>query len=114
MMIFMVLVGGLGTFEGPIVGALILFLLQDQFGNGGVWYLVGLGMTAILFALFLPRGIWGTISDRFHIPIAPTGYSVRGLTASLGVTARLPAADLDADIPPDPPPSTRSEDEDPP
>ena len=71
MMIFMVLVGGLGTFEGPIVGALILFLLQDQFGNGGVWYLVGLGTTAILFALFLPRGIWGTISDRFHIPICP-------------------------------------------
>ena len=71
MMIFMVLVGGLGTFEGPIVGAVILFVLQDQFGNGGVWYLVGLGTTAILFALFLPRGIWGTITDRFRDPARP-------------------------------------------
>lgn len=81
MMIFMVLVGGLGTFEGPIIGAIILFVLQDQFGNGGVWYLVGLGATAILFALFVPRGIWGTITDRFDIPLAPIGYWVRGQPA---------------------------------
>lgn len=78
MMIFMVLVGGLGTFEGPIVGAVILFVLQDQFGDAGVWYFVGLGSAAILFALFLPRGIWGTITDRVHIPLAPIGYWVRG------------------------------------
>jgi branched-chain amino acid transport system permease protein len=77
-MIFMTLVGGLGTFEGPIVGAMILFLVQDQFGNGGVWYLVALGLSAILFALFLPRGVWGTIVDRFHVPLAPIGYWVRG------------------------------------
>lgn len=83
MMIFMVLVGGLGTFEGPILGALILFILQDQFGDAGVWYFVGLGAAAILFALFLPRGIWGTLTDRFHIPLAPIGYWVRGnLTAA--------------------------------
>ncbi len=82
MMIFMVLVGGLGTFEGPVLGAVILFVLQDQFGNGGVWYFVGLGAAAVLFALFLPRGIWGTITDRLHIPLAPIGYWVRGTPAS--------------------------------
>ncbi|HEY6013612.1 MAG TPA: branched-chain amino acid ABC transporter permease [Candidatus Limnocylindrales bacterium] len=92
MMIFMVLVGGLGTFEGPIIGAVILFLLQDQFGNGGVWYLVGLGTTAILFALFLPRGIWGTITDRFEIPLAPIGYWVRG-QPSLQAAATADASD---------------------
>lgn len=78
MMIFMVLVGGLGTFEGPILGAVILFVLQDVFGNAGVWYFVGLGAAAIGFALFLPRGIWGTIIDHVHIPLAPIGYWVRG------------------------------------
>src|SRR5581483_7495282 len=41
-MIFMVLVGGLGTFEGPIVGAIVLFVIQNEFGNNGVWYLDGL------------------------------------------------------------------------
>ena len=58
-MIFMVLVGGLGTFEGPIIGAIILYFIQNQFGNDGVWYFVGLGGAAILFAVFLPRGLWG-------------------------------------------------------
>jgi branched-chain amino acid transport system permease protein len=81
-MIFMALVGGLGTFEGPIIGAIIFFVVDDQFGTGnyGVWYLVGLGATAILFALFLPRGIWGTIEDRFGLRLLPVGYRLRGLT----------------------------------
>jgi branched-chain amino acid transport system permease protein len=82
-MIFMALVGGLGTFEGPIIGAVIFFFVDDRFGNGnyGVWYLVGLGAAAILFALFLPRGIWGTIEDRFGIRLLPVGYQLRGVKA---------------------------------
>lgn len=34
-MIFMVLIGGLGTFEGPILGALIFFGIQEQFADQG-------------------------------------------------------------------------------
>ncbi len=76
-MIFMVLVGGLGTFEGPILGGVIFFLIEYLFGETGVWYLVGLGAAAIVFALFLPRGLWGTIEERFGIRILPVGYSLR-------------------------------------
>jgi branched-chain amino acid transport system permease protein len=76
-MIFMVLVGGLGTFEGPIIGAILLFLIQNEFSNSGVWYLVGLGATAMAFALFLPRGIWGTVEERFGIRLMPVGYRLR-------------------------------------
>ncbi len=76
-MIFMVLVGGLGTFEGPIIGAVVFFLIQDNFGDQGVWYLVGLGGAAIFFALFMPRGIWGTIADRNEIRLLPVGYRLR-------------------------------------
>ncbi|HVZ15324.1 MAG TPA: branched-chain amino acid ABC transporter permease, partial [Bauldia sp.] len=57
-MIFMVLVGGIGTFEGAILGAVIFFLIETWFGAAGVWYLVGLGAIAVLFALLLPRGLW--------------------------------------------------------
>ena len=63
-MIFMVLVGGLGTFEGAILGAVVFFAIEAWFGGAGVWYLVGLGATALVFALFLPRGIWGWVEDR--------------------------------------------------
>ncbi len=72
-MIFMVLVGGLGTFEGPIIGAIVLFVIQTEFAPTAPWYLVGLGATAILFALFLPRGLWGTVTDRFGIQLLPVG-----------------------------------------
>ncbi len=78
-MIFMVLVGGLGTFEGPIIGAIVLFLIQNHYGNNGVWYLVGLGATAILFALLLPRGLWGTVRDRYGIRLLPVGYRLHRL-----------------------------------
>ena len=75
-MIFMVLVGGLGTFEGPILGAILLFAIQTTFTQGGPWYLVGLGATAALFALFLPRGLWGTIEGRLGLRLLPVGYRV--------------------------------------
>jgi branched-chain amino acid transport system permease protein len=75
-MIFMVLVGGLGTFEGPIIGALLLFAIQTTFTQGGPWYLVGLGATATLFALALPRGLWGTVEQRLGLRLLPVGYRV--------------------------------------
>jgi branched-chain amino acid transport system permease protein len=73
-MIFMVLVGGLGRFEGPILGAIIFFLFEAWFGATGVWYLIGLGLIAMAFALFLPRGIWGAIEDKFGLQLLPVGY----------------------------------------
>ncbi|CAO5179010.1 ABC transporter permease [Frankia sp. AiPs1] len=72
-MIFMVLVGGLGTFEGPILGAIIFFVAQQQFADQGAWYLIGLGAVAVLFALFLPRGLWTVVSDRLPVQL-PLGY----------------------------------------
>lgn len=78
-MIFMVLVGGLGTFEGPIIGAVVFFLIQNQFADSGAWYLVGLGAVAIIFALFVPRGIWGTVEQRFHLRLLPLGYRLRAI-----------------------------------
>jgi branched-chain amino acid transport system permease protein len=76
-MIFMVLVGGIGTFEGAILGALIFFLIETWFGNWGVWYLIGLGLVALIFSLFFPRGLWGAIESRFGISLMPVGYRLR-------------------------------------
>lgn len=81
-MIFIVLVGGLGTFEGPIIGAVAFYLIQNRFADAGAWYLVGLGATAIAFALFLPRGLWGTVESRFHLRLLPLGYVLRALGSS--------------------------------
>ena len=76
-MLFMVLVGGIGTYEGPIIGAVVFFVIETFFGETGVAYLIGLGIVAVLFALLLPKGIWGAVESRFGIQLLPVGYRVR-------------------------------------
>lgn len=73
-MLFMVLVGGIGTYEGPILGAVLFFSIETLFGAAGVTYLIGLGGVAVLFALFLPKGIWGAIQQRIGLELLPVGY----------------------------------------
>lgn len=83
-MIFMVLVGGIGKFEGAILGAVLFFFIETQFGNTGVWYLIGLGATAVVFSLYLPKGIWGEVERRFNLQLLPVGYRVvEGRNASI-------------------------------
>jgi len=76
-MIFMVLVGGIGTFEGAIIGAVIFFLVETWFGSAGVWYLVGLGAAAVLFSLLLPKGLWGAVESRWSLRLLPVGYRLK-------------------------------------
>lgn len=73
-MIFIVVIGGLGTIEGPIVGAIVFFALQQWLSDLGVWYLVIIGILAIVITLFLPKGIWGLISGNGRIRLFPVGY----------------------------------------
>jgi branched-chain amino acid transport system permease protein len=87
-MIFMVLIGGLGTFEGPVLGALVLFGIQQEFSNDGSWYLIGLGAVAIVVTLVFPRGIWGAIVDRYQIRLVPVGYTLRGLLTAPTTTRK--------------------------
>lgn len=70
--IFIVIIGGLGTIEGPIIGAIVFVMLRSLFASFGPWYLLFLGLLVILVMLFAPKGIWGTIHDRWGISIFPT------------------------------------------
>ena len=76
-MIFIVVIGGIGTIEGPIVGAIIFFALQQWLSDLGTWYLVIIGVLAIVITLFLPKGIWGLISGNGRIKLFPVGYTVK-------------------------------------
>jgi len=69
--IFIVVIGGIGTMEGPIIGVAIFYLLQYYLASLGSWYLIILGALAILLMLFAPSGIWGIISQRFGISLFP-------------------------------------------
>jgi branched-chain amino acid transport system permease protein len=69
--IFIVVIGGIGTLEGPIVGVLLFYVLQTNLAHFGTWYLMLLGLFAILVMLFAPRGIWGYLSQRYEITLFP-------------------------------------------
>jgi branched-chain amino acid transport system permease protein len=74
-MIFIVVVGGLGTIEGPILGAILFFFLQDRLRDYGSIYLIILGLFAIISVLAAPRGLWGLIT-RDKVSLFPTRYVI--------------------------------------
>jgi len=73
-MIFITIIGGIGTIEGPIVGTIVFFVLQQTLASDGTWYWIILGLVAVAVAIWAPRGIWGLVSDKLGIRLFPVGY----------------------------------------
>lgn len=67
LIIFVVIIGGLGTLEGPVIGTLVFFTLRETLGDWGTWYMITLGCIAIVVMLFAPEGIWGRIAKRLNL-----------------------------------------------
>lgn len=96
--IFIVVIGGLGTIEGPIVGALLYLALREGLSDHGSWYLMGLGLLAIVVTLVARRGLWGSFTSRFSLRLFPVQRRVQGLEA-LPPTRPVPAAGARLSIP---------------
>jgi branched-chain amino acid transport system permease protein len=75
--IFMVVIGGIGTIEGPIIGTLLYFLLRQFLADLGSIYLIVLGALAIITMMVAPKGIWGFLVSRFGASLFPVGYHVK-------------------------------------
>jgi branched-chain amino acid transport system permease protein len=69
--IFIVVIGGIGRIEGPIIGTVIFFLLRQTLADLGAIYLMILGLVAIVVMLKAPKGIWGLVADRFGWQVFP-------------------------------------------
>ena len=70
--IFITVIGGIGTMEGPVIGAIIFYLMQRYLADFGAWYLILLGTLGILVMLFAPKGLWGLLSERYDLTLFPT------------------------------------------
>jgi branched-chain amino acid transport system permease protein len=70
--VFMVVIGGIGRIEGPIVGALIFWALNKFFSDYGAWYLLGLGLLAIVVTIYFKQGLWGWAQEKWHWSLFPT------------------------------------------
>lgn len=64
-LVMIVMLGGLGTIAGPVLGATVLYWMRDViWASFFQFHLIVQGLLLILIVLFLPEGIVGTLSDR--------------------------------------------------
>jgi branched-chain amino acid transport system permease protein len=57
--IISVMIGGLGTLVGPIIGGVFFTLLRDKVSSVVDWYFVVIGVVLVVIVLFMPRGLLG-------------------------------------------------------
>jgi len=69
--IFIVVIGGIGTLPGPIVGVIVFYGLERLLSDYGTTYLIVLGLIGIGIMLFAQRGLWGEFAERTGIEIMP-------------------------------------------
>jgi branched-chain amino acid transport system permease protein len=89
-MAFATIIGGLGTIEGPIIGTAVYMVLQQTLASYNAWYLIILGLVAIIIALFARRGLWGLVDTHVNVRLFPVGYWLRDTSSDRpGVLARV-------------------------
>src|SRR5271156_3772385 len=71
--IFMVVIGGIGTIEGPFIGMLVFIILRELLADYGSYYLILMGVIAIVVMLKAPSGIWGWVVQRYDLQLFPVG-----------------------------------------
>ena len=62
--VMMSILGGMGTFFGPFIGAAVMLYLEDVVTSFTKHWMAVIGIILIFFVLFFPKGIWGSILDR--------------------------------------------------
>ena len=92
--IFIVIIGGVGTIEGPVIGAIIYLLLQETLADYGSWYLVVLGLVAVVVTLRARRGLWGLLNRYRPVELFPVRRRLRiEPEAEVGEAGEAPAGD---------------------
>jgi len=60
----MTVIGGMGSFVGPIVGAFALEMLSEYIRAYGEYHVLVFGLVALVMARFFPKGLTGLIQQR--------------------------------------------------
>ena len=58
-LIIMIMIGGLGTLTGPILGGVFFVVLQEKVSSYVSWYFIVIGLVLIFIVLFMPKGLLG-------------------------------------------------------
>jgi branched-chain amino acid transport system permease protein len=82
--IFAVVIGGIGSMEGSIIGVVAYVGLRAYFSDFGNWYLILLGAVSIAIMLVEPRGLWGLIRRVLPEDIIVVSHRYRGKAKRAG------------------------------
>ena len=93
LMVIMVVVGGLGTVRGPIIGALVVTILSELLRDTVMWRLVVQGALLLVILAFWPAGIDGLLS---RLWVRARGWMNAEATATEPVAAVAGAGDAPA------------------
>ena len=64
-LLVMIIFGGMTTLFGPVFGAVALTLLPEFLRMAGSLRLVIYGVALVIFIIWLPLGVWGTIKSKW-------------------------------------------------
>jgi branched-chain amino acid transport system permease protein len=70
-LLFIVIIGGLGTVAGPIAGGAVFVILQQYLSEYVGFNLIILGTITILVIFFAPKGIVGEFQEKFDFEVFP-------------------------------------------
>ena len=65
--VMMSILGGMGTFFGPFIGAAVMLYLEDVITNFTTHWMLVVGLIFMFFVLFFPQGIWGSILHKLPL-----------------------------------------------
>lgn len=67
MVVMICLLGGMGTFFGPFIGAALFLLIQDRFSVWTENWQLYVGIIFVILVLYFPKGVWGTILEKLNV-----------------------------------------------
>jgi len=76
--VFMILMGGIGVFLGPLTGAVVLLLLADIVTGLTEYFGLVLGIVILFFAMGMRKGLLGFLFDQWKNRRAPSHNAVPG------------------------------------
>lgn len=76
-LIFIVVIGGIGTIEGPIIGTVVFYVLRETTSQWGTWYFIALGLLAIVVTVWSPAGVYGWVLRKTNFMLFPLQRKLR-------------------------------------
>ena len=86
LVVFIAIIGGVGSTTGPIIGVAIYWFVREFLEDSEEWRFIILGLIAAAMAITAPRGIYGLLQKRWSVQFFP----VRRKLVGPGVTGPSP------------------------